>query len=132
MTTAYSLSLYVKHPFRDPEAIAETFGLKAIHSHRAGEPRRTPTGVPLEGTYAESYACFDFEPAAPLDEQILRVSRFLRRHEPLLCMLQSEGGRLSYQIGFSRSSLPVILPPGAFAAAAALGIEVGVSIYAVA
>jgi hypothetical protein len=47
----FSLDLSIVHPLMDPAEISAALGLEAHVSHRAGDPRSTPKGTPLPGSY---------------------------------------------------------------------------------
>lgn len=47
----YDVLLYIDHPNIDPGAITEALGLAPYAAHRAGTPRKTPKGTPLDGVY---------------------------------------------------------------------------------
>jgi hypothetical protein len=52
---SYDVSLRFHHPSIDPAVITAALCLKPRWAWRAGEPRRTPRGDPLEGERRNSY-----------------------------------------------------------------------------
>ena len=53
--TPYQLSLHVRHPSVDPEEISRELSLDAAESFRAGEPRRSRSGVAATAVHPETY-----------------------------------------------------------------------------
>ncbi|MEJ0008990.1 MAG: hypothetical protein WDM77_22150 [Steroidobacteraceae bacterium] len=53
--TPYQLSLHVRHPSVDPAEISRELGLAAVESFRAGEPRRSRSGVAATAVHGETY-----------------------------------------------------------------------------
>ncbi len=53
--TPYQLSLHVRHPSVDPAEISRELGLEAAESFRAGEPRRSRSGVAATAVHPETY-----------------------------------------------------------------------------
>ena len=51
----FQLSLHVRHPSVDPEEISRELGLEATESFRAGEPRRSRSGVAATAVHGETY-----------------------------------------------------------------------------
>jgi hypothetical protein len=51
----FQLSLRIKHPSIDPAEISKELGIEPEHSFRAGQPRRSKSGVAPAAVYTESY-----------------------------------------------------------------------------
>src|SRR5438094_7115990 len=49
----FNVALFIVHPTIDPDEISNAL-LEGHFVHRAGEPRRTPTGRQLEGRYQDT------------------------------------------------------------------------------
>jgi hypothetical protein len=65
----FQLSLHVRHPSVDPREISGEFGLEAIESFRAGEPRQSRSGVAATAVHVETYWVAVLDPvvwSAPL------------------------------------------------------------------
>jgi hypothetical protein len=62
--TSYQLSLHVRHPSVDPEEISRELGLEATESFRAGEPRRSRSGVAATAVHGETYWAAVLDPMA--------------------------------------------------------------------
>ena len=56
---SWTISLRVRHPSADPATLDEVLGLKPFRSWHAGDDRRSPRGVTLEGRYTDSYATYE-------------------------------------------------------------------------
>lgn len=50
----FAVELFVVHPTLHPADITAVLGLEAHVERRVGEPRRTPKGTPLPGTYRDT------------------------------------------------------------------------------
>jgi Domain of unknown function (DUF4279) len=51
----YAISLRVTHPSLDPAEITSALQLTPSRTWRAGEPRTTPKGTPLQGVYSNTF-----------------------------------------------------------------------------
>jgi hypothetical protein len=127
----YAMSLRVRHPNMDPAALTKALHLEPLHSWRAGEPRRSVTGVALGGEHRESYW------SAPLSGQAVGSAAFplelflgqqlvqLGRHRELLSRVQAEGGQISLLIEMAPAENAVLtLSTGVSRKLADLNIEV--------
>jgi hypothetical protein len=121
---AFQISLRIRHPSVDPAAISRELKLPAAHSFKAGEPRNSESGI--AATHAESYWLAAIDPASWLGPELSShpnpesggryaheylarnlgaavgiCATHLRRHEPFIRKLQSEGGQVSLRIELS-------------------------------
>ena len=55
------ISLRFWHPTWKAAVFSDTLNLRPRFIHSVGEPRATPVGKRLEGTYAKTYWCYDHE-----------------------------------------------------------------------
>ena len=128
----YAVSLRVVHPAMDPDVICEALEWEAKYRWKAGTPRRTPKGTPLEGVYKNSYCSFDVakgddgELAACLRTAVGR----LEKHAAFLRQVRSEGGEIMFYVflypnGDTGETLDVDL----LSRMAGMGIELGVNVY---
>jgi hypothetical protein len=128
----FQLSLRVKHPSMDPADISRELGIEPAHSFRAGQSRRSKTGIASAGVHTESYwlaplnpaSWFDtlpFEPLpnVPISQGMLEravarnlagaiglcAMRFHRAHAELLHTIRSEGGEISLLVTLSSSAV---------------------------
>jgi hypothetical protein len=51
----YSVTLRIRHPNIDPRELTDRLGIYPQHSWKAGDPRRSAAGDPIDGTYRETY-----------------------------------------------------------------------------
>lgn len=61
--TPFQLSLHVRHPSVDPAEISRELALDAIECFRAGEPRRSRSGVAATAVHGETYWVAMVDPA---------------------------------------------------------------------
>jgi hypothetical protein len=98
----YELSLRMEHPDADLSAVCGKLDLVPARAWRAGEPRITPAGNPLAGTYERSYCTIDIKHGAnELPCEALRglVKRLMSKKE-LLEELSGTGGNFNVFIGW--------------------------------
>jgi hypothetical protein len=84
----------------DPvELVSETW-MRLTHTQTAGEPRKTPKGVELEGVYEESYCAFAVErhDKEALAETLHRFASSLDKHKDLFDRIRLNGGRIELSI----------------------------------
>jgi len=100
----YQISLRVRHPAMDPAGISAAFRLDPKRCWKAGDPRMTPVGTPLSGTWRESYwvtdvldgDCPDKTLAVALSELAERFSP----HRQFFQKIRAEGGRVEFFVGW--------------------------------
>jgi hypothetical protein len=63
-THPFHLSLRIKHPSLDPADISKEIGIDAEHSFRAGQPRRSISGLAAPAVHAESYWLAQLNPSS--------------------------------------------------------------------
>jgi hypothetical protein len=128
----FQLSLRIRHPSMDPADISKELRIEPEHSFRAGEPRRSKSGLVPAAVHNESYwlarvnlASWFGHPsfAEPLklamtQEHIdaaiqqnltgalgLCAIRFTKAHAELLQTIRSEGGEISLLITLSPAAM---------------------------
>jgi hypothetical protein len=128
----FQLSLRIKHPTMDPANISKELGIEPEHSFRAGQSRRSRTGVAAAAIHTESYwlaplnpsswfGTLPFEPLpnvpisqSMIDTAITRnlawalglcAARFSKAHTELLHTISSEGGEISLLVTLSASAI---------------------------
>jgi len=128
----FNIAFRARHPHLDPDEIARVLGLVATFKHRSGAQRQTPTGTPLEGTYKETYCCFDMKltEGLLLADALMECNSRLRPHKEFLASLVKTGGRLDYFVGWyvagiSGETFPVRL----LSELAELQIDLGLDVY---
>ena len=126
-SSAFHLSLRIRHPSLDPADISRQLRIKPEHSFRAGDPRLSRSGLAPASVHAESYwlgalnpAEWPADPSLPDDplvkmarERLGAVSRslgwmlslcalrFFSVHGPLLRGIRAEGGQVSVLVTIS-------------------------------
>ncbi len=134
---SYSIALRIWHPSVDPAEITANLGLKPKYTNTAGQPRRTPKGRPLDGTYAESYWSADpfgrgeYSSTDDLAEDALaEVLEVLAPHKAFLLSLRESGARIMLQVSsFSGRNYAVELSPALLAQSADLGLSIAHDVY---
>jgi hypothetical protein len=95
----FQLSIRITHESINPDEISTALALQPHTTHRAGAPRKTPTGTPLEGTYSRSYWSCRLPEDARLSRLIETANEKLVDKAAFLGRLTSTGGRIEYFIG---------------------------------
>jgi hypothetical protein len=135
----FQLSLRIRHPSMDPAEISKQLRIEPEHAFRAGQPRRSKSGVAPAAIHTESYWLAPLNPASwfgspsfaePLrlaitqehiDAAIARnltgalglcAARFNKAHAALLHTIRSEGGETSLLVTISPTAVSTFsLPP---------------------
>jgi hypothetical protein len=133
-TYRYSFSLRLRHPSMDPETITTAIGLVPSRSWRAGDPRSTPKGTPLEGMNKETYwtaaICKGALPETPLPDAIAISLDNLSDKRSFLNRVRSEGGTVELFIGwYFDGQSGDTFSHHLMARAADLGIDFALDIY---
>jgi hypothetical protein len=118
---AFQVSLRIRHPTMDPESISRELAIEAEHSFRAGEPRRSRSGLAPASTHAETYWLAPLIPApwlGDIEKHIdiaaieslglalsLCASRFRASHGALLRQIRSEGGQATLLVALSAAAV---------------------------
>jgi hypothetical protein len=128
----FQLSLRIKHPSMDPANISKGLGIEPEHSFRAGQSRRSKTGIAPDAVHTESYWLaplnpaswfgslpFDALPNVPISQSMidaavtrnvtwalgLCAARFSKAHTELLHTIRSDGGEISLLVTLSSSAI---------------------------
>jgi hypothetical protein len=131
----FQLSLRVRHPCMDPADISKELGIEPEHSFRAGQPRRSKSGLAPAAVHTESYwlAPLNHAPwfgnpsfaefAEPLKLAVTRehidaaiarnlsgalglcAMRFSKAHTGLLQTIRSGGGEISLLVTLSSAEV---------------------------
>jgi hypothetical protein len=134
---SFSVELRIWHPTIDPAIITGKLGLKPKYTSMAGDPRQTPQGRPLGGTYAESYWHADpfergeYSSTDDLAEDALAsVVETLDPSKQFLLLLREQGARIHLQVSsFSGRNYAIELSPQFLLSCANLGISVVHDVY---
>src|ERR1700690_2302356 len=97
----YKLSLRITHPDLEPQAISSTLGLVPEFSNKAGDLRKTPKGVALDGKYPNSYWCHEFtkQDGTSLSEYLLDTAKALDQHKSFFTHIADTGGKIEFFVG---------------------------------
>lgn len=129
----YSISLRVRHPSVDPDQITEALGIDPERCWKAGEPRQTPTGVPLDGIYKDTYWTTNVVAGrwpVVINDAIHDVLKKLVRYRPFFHQIRSEGGVVELFIGwFFENQSGDILTHQCLALAGDLQIDLSFDVY---
>lgn len=128
----FQLSLRIRHPSMDPADISEELGIDAEHSFRAGQPRRSKSGLAPAAVHTESYWLAPLDPASwfgsepfeplphlPLSKTLIDAAvarnlagalglcavRFTKAHAAWLQTIRSEGGEISLLVTLSSTAM---------------------------
>ena len=126
----YRVSLTLTHPTLSAAELGTVLPVRPDHQGTVGEPRQTPKGGPLPGTYKESFWRHSFAtpPDANLEGLIARLADSLA---PTLPRLLSGGGKARLFIGLflQQENIGLELSPELMSQCGALSISLGFDIY---
>jgi hypothetical protein len=136
---SHSLLIRIWHPNVEPSLISKALGMESGRSWRAGDPRTTPRGTPLQGRNAESYWSADpfaygWRPStdSTLEDALSELIKALRLHKEFLQNLVSGGGRvLVHASSQGRRNYAVELSPALLGQLAELGVSLAHDVYSV-
>jgi hypothetical protein len=128
----FLVSLSVTHPNIDPKEISKSLELAPKNMTRAGAPRTTPTGTPLEGSY--EFSCWthelDVEGARELGVVLEELIERLRRHREFFHCIVREGGSVELFCGiFAAGNWDEILSHKLMGQFAALCVDLRLDVY---
>jgi hypothetical protein len=131
----FGLTLLVAHPTLRPADITVGLGLEPHFAHCAGDPRSTPSGTPLAGSYAQTrwrhgarYNVRNQWFASQFNEFISR----LQMREAFLAKLRSTGGTATVIVEFLGDGyFGDAVPVETLARLAGLGLELGIECFSV-
>ena len=134
---SYSIALRIWHPNIQPDEITQALGIVANRSWKEGQPRATPKGTPLEGTYRESYWSADpFDRGecsstdAQIEDALLEVLEILEPKDEFLHRLHSEGARILVHVSsFSARNYAFELSPELLGRYSKLGVSLAHDVY---
>jgi hypothetical protein len=96
----HSLSLRARHDTADLSIILQTLEMPAARIWKAGEPRLTPKGTPLEGIYDASYCSIKLPLKDDLPASLMLAVDALAKHWTFLEELREGGVKLAFSIGW--------------------------------
>ncbi len=127
------ISLRLVHPSADLSSCSEEFGRKPSRLWRAGEPRATPRGNPLEGLRHDSYwtSPLDTSTSSRLEDALAEIARQLTDHRAFFAKHAESGGTASLFIGFFFASFNTgfLLEPELLAKYSSMGVALDFDMY---
>jgi hypothetical protein len=130
----YRASLHVDHPSIEPDVISRSIPLEPTRFHRAGEPRRTPTGQPLEGNYPSThwFAELPTRDGEDLSGFLAGMTRTLEPAATFLQQIAAEGGRTECFLGvFAFALCDQLFPAEQLATLGKLCVDLRIDYYGV-
>src|SRR5580698_1224533 len=132
----FTVALRIRHPNIAPAEITRNLGIEPQHAWRAGDPRRDPGGVEINGTYRESYwmARLMAKPELAADQvsvesEVLRTLAQLRRAFGFLVTLKAEGGAADLHVNiFAREEFNLEFLPETLSLLGRLGLTVAIEV----
>ena len=129
----YKISLRLRHPEMDPDEISAALKMQPRFKSKAGQPRRTPLGLPLEGTYHESYWSSRCAEGSGFDlaDTLESLVQELEAHREFLAGFCATGGSIEYFIGWftDGKNTGVTLSWGLQRRLADLRVDLGLDVY---
>ena len=129
----FTISLRLVHPSAELSHCSAELGLEALRLWKAGEPRETPQGKPLEGFWRESYwtATLDTPEPEGLEAALARIADWLGEHASFLSNHARSGGSAELFIGFflEGANSGFLLEPSLIEKYSALGVALAFDIF---
>jgi hypothetical protein len=133
---SHILTLRISHPTLDPDLVSRTLQIDPQFSWRAGDPRRTPKGTPLEGFRTEGYWTADpfsygWQPStdARIEDALVELLSFLEPHGDFLRRI-SQGGAIQIWVSsHSNRNFAIELPPSLLGRLASLNATLVHDVY---
>lgn len=132
---SYIVSLRIEHPSMDPDDLTSRLGREPKRAWRAGSPRTTSRGRPLQGTNATSFwvvTLVDGEwPKTPIATALAEVVKDLESHAGVLHQVRAEGGRAELFVGwfFDEGNSGDELPASLLSDLGRLGLDLSFDVY---
>jgi hypothetical protein len=101
ISRSFAVSLSICHPDIDPAEVTKAIGLVPTKVSRCGEPRKTPKGERLEGTYPFSFwsHSFDVSGAVELGQILEELTVRFRGYEQFFQRMVRENGSVELFCG---------------------------------
>jgi molybdopterin synthase catalytic subunit len=134
----FDVELFIVHPTLAPAEISAALGLEAAIAHCVGEPRRTPEGTPLSGTYPDTRwrHSVRYEVRADVDfahfaDKVADLVDRLEPHKAFLHRVRADGGRAELIVQFLEGYVADDIPPSVLGKLADLRLDLGIESYGV-
>ena len=128
----YHVSLRVVHPTMDPELICKSLNREARYRWKAGAPRQTPKGTPLEGRYKTTYCTFDIGSGSDgeLAHCLELAVESLSQYADFLKQLRSSGGEVMFYVFWHpNGDTGEVFDVSLLSKMAELGIDFGLNVF---
>jgi hypothetical protein len=132
----YAISLRFRHPSADLSGIGDKLGITPTRSWKAGDPRTTPKGTPLDGVFRDSYwTSMPIEGASSeatdLSEALGQILTQLSERRAFFADFADSGGRAELLVGwfFDEGNSGDVLPHELLARLAELRIDLSLDVY---
>jgi hypothetical protein len=128
----YCASLHIFHLTLDPDVITQSLQISPDRVHRPGDPRQTPKGRPLQGSYPSSYWHVELWPenGDSISDFLSGVVAKLKRANELLQRITSDDGTIECYIGiFTTRLCDYTLPADLLLQLGKLGIDLRLDFY---
>jgi hypothetical protein len=128
----YDIVLLIKHPSIDPAVISEQIGLTPFRYQRFGEPRVTPTGIPLVGLWKNSSWSWQLrcKGKRAFFESVNRLVVELESHSKFLSDLVLDGGNICLIVNLDgKKNIGDVLSWQAMERIARLKIDLGIEVF---
>lgn len=129
---AYWISLQVRHPTLHPTAITAALGMKPKRSWFVGEPRTTPKGTPLGGTYDRTYWVTSTKVTGHrfFFKEVITLIQLLELSREFISEFVETGGTLYLNIGLGGCrNIGDVIRSADLRRLCDLGIDLGVEVY---
>jgi len=129
---SFKVSFSIRHPDIDPAEISQVIHLTPRRATRIGEPRTTPRGEPLVGTYECSYWNHEFDVvgASELGVVLQDLVDRLQSHEKFFRRVVQDGGCVEmFCAVFAAGNWDEILSHSLMGHLAALQIDLRLDVY---
>lgn len=126
------ISLKFWHPTWKAAVFSDTLNLNPRFIHTVGDRRTTPTGTLLEGTYAKSYWCYDYEAGNNCDptDAINGLLVTINPHADFVRSVIESGGRAEILVWIvSSADFGEVFPSDVLLSLGKLGIGLSFDIY---
>ena len=133
MSTKFSMSFRITHPFLDPERISAGLGLRPKTSWKSGDERKIKSGPETARVYHSSYWSIPLEPGKFSDfRDVIRdfTHSRLKKIEPLLKEIRLTGGCSEFYLSwFVDQNAGVVFACDLLAELARLHIDLALDLY---
>lgn len=132
----YQITLRIFHPTIDPDKITDKLEMQPQRAWKAGQPRQTPKGTPLDGIYSESYwyaKLTDGERTSEgtqLEDYVEHFCGQLSPHRKFFHHVRKEGGKVElYASSHSKRNYGFEFSPALTKKLSDLGLTLLIDIY---